>query len=423
MFNALYTLVATLALPFALVRLILRSFNEPGYRDDVRQRLGFFGHISAQPTLWIHAVSAGETRASASLIAALSDRYPAHRILLTQMTATGRQAAIELYGDAVTLCWLPWDLPWAQKRFLRTWKPGCCILMETEIWPNLIRACVADEIPIVLANARLSERSARRYGRVPSFARQIISSIHLVLAQTDADALRFRTLGAVTVRTTGNLKFDVPPPSMQIAEGRRWRAALGKRQTVLLASTRDGEELLLLRALHVVLQPETLILLVPRHPQRFDAVATLVQALGLSLERRSSGRFPERDTQVWLGDTMGEMISWYALADLAVIGGSWLPLGGQNLIEACAAACPVIVGPHTFNFEQVAIDAINAGAAVRAQDPNEAAQQASILLAASERLKTMGEAALAFANAHRGATALTLDMIDALIHDDSGGKR
>lgn len=423
MFSALYTLVATLALPFALLRLMLRSFNEPGYRKDVRQRLGFFSDVSVQPTLWIHAVSAGETRASASLISALRNRYPAHRILLTQMTATGRQAAIELYGNAVTVCWLPWDLPWAQGRFLRTWKPDCCILMETEIWPNLIRACVAAEVPIVLANARLSGRSARRYARIATFARQFIGSIDLVLAQTDADALRFGALGATKVRTTGNLKFDVLPPSAQIAEGRRWRAALGGRQAVLLASTRDGEELQLLRALRSALQPEILILLVPRHPQRFDSVAKLVHDLGLALERRSSGRFPERSIQVWLGDTMGELMSWYAMADLAIIGGSWLPLGGQNLIEACAAACPVIVGPHTFNFEQAATDAIDAGAALRAQDASDAARQASALLATSDRLRAMSDAALVFASAHRGATTLTMNLIEALIHEAACKKR
>jgi len=417
MMRALYTLIWLLGLPFALLRTRLRGRHEPGYLEDIGGRLGLGAQPPARPTLWLHAVSVGETRAAAPLLAALRARHPDHRILITQMTATGRVTARQLYGDFAAFAWLPWDLPWAQRAFLRRWKPELGVVMETEIWPNLLQECRQAGVPVVLANARLSARSAVRYARLGGFVRTVLRDFSMLIAQTADDAARLSALGAKQVAVAGNLKFDIEPPSGQLDLGRRWREALGPRRVLLLASTREDEEVLLLDALLPVLSDDVLIALVPRHPQRFDDVAGLIRTRGITLRRRSTGELPDADTRIWLGDAMGEMFAWYALADLALIGGSWLPLGGQNLIEACAVGCPVIVGPHTFNFTHATADAITARAARRAAHPAEAASIATQLLADPPALAMMGAAGLAFAQAHRGATARTMALIEPLLPD------
>lgn len=415
MMRAFYTLIWLLGLPLALLRTRLRGRREPGYLEDISGRLGQGKQLPARPTLWVHAVSVGETRAAAPLLAALRARHPEHRILITQMTATGRATARQLYGDFAEFAWLPWDLPWAQRAFLRRWQPALGVVMETEIWPNLLRECRRAGVPVVLANARLSARSAARYARLGGFVRAALQDFSALIAQTGDDAARLSALGARQVAVAGNLKFDIEPPAGQLDLGQRWRQALGARRVLLLASTREDEETLLLDALLPALPADVLIALVPRHPQRFDEVAGLVRTRGLKLRRRSARELPDADTRIWLGDAMGEMFAWYALADLALIGGSWQPLGGQNLIEACAVGCPVIVGPHTFNFTQVTADAIADGAARRANDPSEAAALAAQLLAAPPTLAAMGTAGLAFAHAHRGATERTMALIEPLL--------
>lgn len=417
MLRALYTLAWLIVLPFALLRTWLRGRREGGYREDIAGRLGLGGVPPSRPTLWLHTVSVGETRAAASLVAALRMCHPGHRILITQMTATGRSTAHALYGDFAEFAWLPWDLPWAQRRFLQRWRPKLGIVMETEIWPNLLRECRLAGIPMLLANGRLSERSAARYMRAPTLVHEALSCFTHVIAQTTADAQRFASLGAHRPTVAGNLKFDISPPSGQMDTGHEWRQVIEQRRVLLLASTREGEEALLLDALLPRLPTDVLIALVPRHPQRFDEVAALISARGLSICRRSTGALPAADTRVWLGDAMGEMFAWYALADLAMIGGSWQPLGGQNLIEACAVGCPVLIGPHTFNFAQVTEDAIAAGAALRASDVTSAASEASRLLADPATLKAMADAGRAFAQAHRGATERTMALIEPLLRD------
>lgn len=412
-----YSLLWHMALPLLLLRTLLRGRKEPGYRQDLRQRFGMGSPQTSRPTIWIHAVSVGETRAAAPLIAALRARWPRHRILVTQMTATGRSTARELFGDQIESVWLPWDLPWAQRQFLKRWKPQIGIVMETEIWPNLLHECSRAGIPVLLANGRLSERSAARYALAPTLVRDALADFAHILAQTDADAQRFAALGAPRPSIAGNLKFDIVPSSAQMDAGLRWREAIKERRVLLLASTRDGEEALLLDALLPQLPTDVLIALVPRHPQRFDEVAALIKTRGLSLCRRSTGVLPSADTRVWLGDAMGEMFAWYALADLALIGGSWLPLGGQNLIEACAVGCPVLIGPHTFNFAQATEDAIAAGAALRVSDAACAAREAVRLLAEPAKLEAMAGAGRAFAQAHRGATARTMALIEPLLRD------
>jgi 3-deoxy-D-manno-octulosonic-acid transferase len=411
----LYTLIWITLLPLLLLRLFWRARREPAYTQDIRQRLGLYSGSAPSPTIWIHAVSVGETRAAQPLIEALLQRFPHVRVLLTQTTATGRDVARELFGGRVALAWMPWDLPWAQQAFVRHWRPLVAVMMETELWPNLTAACRGADIPVLLVNGRLSARSARGYGRLPGLTRTMLRQFTAIAAQTPQDAARLTALGAQAVTVCGNLKFDVALPEAARALGLRWRAALGTRAVVLLASTRDGEEALLLPALHAALPSSALIALVPRHPQRFDEVAALVARADLPVIRRSANSLPSASTRVWLGDSMGEMAAWYALADLALMGGGWLPLGGQNLIEACASGCPVIVGPHTFNFAQAAEDAIEAGAALRASDVGAAARQAAALLAEPERLSAMAGAGRAFSQAHGGATMRTLALIEPLI--------
>jgi 3-deoxy-D-manno-octulosonic-acid transferase len=418
MLRSIYTLLWLVALPVALIRLLLRGQRESVYRQDICGRLGFGRRVVPRPTIWIHAVSVGETRAAAPLIALLRGRFPDHRMLLTQMTAAGRECAREFYGPEVDVAWLPWDLPWAQRSFLRRWQPRLGIIMETEIWPNLLSECERAGVPVALVNARLSERSAARYARISALVRETLCRFTRIISQTSGDAARFRALGAARVSIAGNMKFDVEPAPLQIARGHAWRRTLQGRPIVLLASTREGEENILLDALTHMLPANALTVIAPRHPQRFDDVAELVTSRSLPVCRRSAGDLPSAAIRVWLGDSMGEMPTWYALADVAIMGGSWLPLGGQNLIEACAAGCPVVVGPHTFNFSQAVDDAIAAGAALRVSDTAHLARTVKQLLGNDLQLKRMSEAGKAFAATHRGAAEQTFTELVSLLPPD-----
>ena len=408
-----YTVLIYLALPIALARLMWRGRREPGYREHVAERLGRYAlDRPRRPLIWIHAVSVGETRAAESLVHALRARHPDCSILLTHMTPTGRRTGEALYGDGMLRCYLPYDYPGAVARFLEHFRPRVGLIMETEIWPNLIGACAKRNIPVYLVNARLSEKSFRRYSRVRSFARTMLGSLTAIAAQTAEDAQRLRALGATRVEVTGNLKFDASPAPDQIERGRDWRASYGTRPVLLAASTRDGEEALLVDALGHLTPSSALLVIVPRHPQRFDEVAALLDARAIACERRSGGRAPVPDVRVFLGDSMDEMGAYYAACDIAFIGGSLLAFGGQNLIEACAVGKPVLLGPHTYNFGEAAERAIEAGAALRVETAGELMRAASDLLARPAALKEMGERALAFSRAHRGATARVMQMIE-----------
>ncbi len=417
----LYSLLWWCALPVVLARLWWRGRAEPDYRAHWGERLGFYGRrTGAVPTLWLHAVSVGETRASEPLIDALLAAYPAHRIVLTHMTPTGRATGRSLFarhGARLVQSYLPYDTGFMVARFIGHFGPRVCLLMETEVWPNLIAQCVRNDVPVALLNARLSERSLRRGQRFGALMRGAARAIALVAAQTDADAARVRSLGAPNVQVTGSIKFDVQVPDAAVQTGAWLRAQMGRRRVLLCASTREGEEALILAA-YARLPDDgarPLLLLVPRHPQRFDVVAALVGAAGLSLQRRSQLSYPVVDVQVLLGDSMGEMFAYYAACDCAFIGGSLLPLGGQNLIEACALARPVLIGPHTFNFELVSEQAVAAHAALRVADADALMAQAMRLLADGPQREQMGAQALAFANLHRGATARTLALLAPLI--------
>ena len=395
--------------PLYVMRLWWRGRAEPLYRHAMLERLGAYRGEAWTGGLWVHAVSLGETRAAAALIEALRRERPGLRLLLTSSTATGREAGRALLREGDVQAWLPYDTPGVVQRFFARFQPAVGVLMETEIWPNLLHAARQAGVPMVLANARLSLKSQRQGQRVESVLRPAVESLSLVLAQTEADAQRLRESGAREVRVCGNLKFDMTPDVALLQRGRAWREALG-RPVLLAAVTREGEEAMLLAAwLRQPADSRGLLLIVPRHPQRFDEVAALVQGAGLRLARRSGwgDALPDASAlaaEVWMGDSMGEMPLYYAMADVALLGGSFAPLGGQNLIEAAACGCPVVMGPHTFNFKQAAELSLAAGAALRATDMDDGLAQACRLMQGSE-LPVYAGRAREFASAHRGAAA------------------
>ncbi|MDQ7989795.1 MAG: lipid IV(A) 3-deoxy-D-manno-octulosonic acid transferase [Candidatus Dactylopiibacterium sp.] len=408
-----YSALWHLALPLVALRLAWRARRQPEYLHHLAERFGAAPRAGARPRLWLHAVSVGETRAAQPVVRQLLARYPTHDVLLTHMTPTGRATGAELFGGEprVQQAYLPYDLPWAQARFLARARPALGVVMETEVWPNLMRAARRAGLPMLLANARLSARSARGYQRLGALAHDAFASFAEVLAQTDDDARRLAACGARAPRVCGNVKFDVELPPERLALGERFRAAVPGRPVILAASTREGEEGPLLEAFARHAPADALLVLVPRHPQRFDDVAALVRKQGLTLARRSAGSVIGAEVRVWLGDSMGEMAAYYRMADVALIGGSWQPLGGQNLIEACAAGTPVLIGPHTFNFADATEKAIAAGAALRCADAGAALREAARLIADTATRQHMGAAGAAFAAANRGATARTLEAV------------
>jgi 3-deoxy-D-manno-octulosonic-acid transferase len=411
-----YSILLYVLLPFTPLKLLWRGMRQPEYRQHLAERYGFYATRPQEPVIWLHCVSLGETRAAAPLVQTMLAQYPQHRILLTHATPTGREAGEQLFGDRVDRVYLPYDTPDAVARFLDHFHPAIGLLMETELWFNLIAGCRARGIPLLLVNARLSERSTRGYGKVPNLTQQGLQGLTAIAAQTEQDAVRFRQLGAERVMVCGNLKFDVQPPAGASSAGADLRSRFDERPVFLAASTRDGEEVLILDAVRQLQVPGLLTVIVPRHPQRFDEVAALLQKRGLRFARKSSlnAALPD-DVEVLLGDSMGEMFTYYAACDLAFIGGSLLPLGGQNLIEACAMGKPVLIGPHTFNFEQASEQAIAHGAALRVADVPALAAAIQYLLGDAEARGRMAEAARVFSASATGATQRIAALIAAQI--------
>jgi len=414
--RAVYSLLLRLVVPLYLLRVVWRGRREPLYAALPGERIGRYRAPARKGALWIHAVSLGETRAAAPLIEALRRAIPELRILLTHGTATGRAAGAPLLRDRDAQAWLPFDTPGAVRRFYVHYAPVAGVLMETEIWPNLLAVARDRGVPVQLANARMSERSRRRGRRGDLLLRPAFESLVATYAQTEDDAERLRDAGARNVVVFGNLKFDLTPDARLIALGRRWKVAASGRAIVLAAVTREGEEAMLLAAWRALAVPRPLLVVVPRHPQRFAAVVELIEGAGFTLSRRSTwGDAPGMDTaaaDVWLGDSMLEMAAYYALADVALLGGSFAPFGGQNLIEAAACACPVVMGPHTFNFGDAAMLALAADAAVRVDTMAEGVARA-VAIAGGDQRQRRSQAALAFASAHRGAAERTAARIAA----------
>ena len=421
--RAVYSVGMSAAQPLLRRKLRKRGDAEPGYLEAVEERFGRYVEPSApEPAagtcIWIHAVSLGETRAAAVLVAALRERLPGMRLLLTHGTATGRAEGRKLLLPGDRQAWLPWDVPGAVTRFLAHFRPAAGLLMETEVWPNRVAGCRAASVPLVLANARLSDKSLASAERLGALARGAFSGLSAVWAQSADDATRLRRLGAPVDGVFGNLKFDMAPNADQLQAGRRWRRGAGK-PVLLLASSREGEETLWLEAVKAVPQPVQW-LLVPRHPQRFDEVAALLATGGLGVSRRSSWTNTGPDdappaADVWLGDSLGEMALFYGLADTALLGGSFADTGGQNLIEAAACGCPVVMGPSTFNFAEASALAEAAHAAIRVADMPAAVEAGTALVTDPARLGITRGAALAFAASHRGAAARTADALCGLL--------
>ena len=426
--RALYSALTWAGQPLLRRKLRQRAQAEPGYGLKVEERFGHYqpeslGRDGAGRWIWIHAVSLGETRAAAILIAALRAQWPDMRLLLTHGTATGRAEGARLLRHGDLQVWQPWDTRAAVERFVQQFRPAVGLLMETEVWPNLAAACRAHGIPLALANARLNAHSLDKALKLSALSMPAYQSLAAVWAQTQGDAQRLRALAAPVRAVLGNLKFDVLPDAGQLAQGAQWRHR-SARPVVMLASSREGEEDLFIAALRRLGAQALKVqwLVVPRHPQRFEGVALALQAAGLRVSRRSEwlGAPPRAQAQageecLWLGDSLGEMPLYYGMADAALLGGSFAPLGGQNLIEAAACGCPMLVGPSTFTFAEAAELACAAGAARRVDDLD-AGLQAALALVHDVPARTAAVAhCLEFAQAHRGAAQATAAAVEELL--------
>ncbi|CAN6132259.1 KdtA 3-deoxy-D-manno-octulosonic-acid transferase [Methylophilaceae bacterium] len=417
----LYSALLYLLLPLVAGKLALRCIKQSAYRPHWRERFGFYRLPRQSGVIWLHCVSVGETRAAAPLIHALLAQYPERSLLLTHSSPSGRATSEALFGNRVQRAYLPYDLPFMVRRFLNHFQPDLGVLLETEIWFNLLAACQQRQIPVVLANARLSEKSARGYAKLGKLAQNGLQSLRLIAAQTPNDAKRFQGLGAKRVETLGNLKFDAMPPSGTAAAGNQLRRWFGEQRPVFLAaSTREGEEELILDALAATPIADLLTVIVPRHPQRFGPVEALLKRRAVAYEKRSQLTMEvNRRTQVILGDSMGEMYAYYASADLCLIGGSLLPFGGQNLIEAMRLGKPVLLGAHTHNFEHASNEAVAQGAAQRVNSVQEISTALLTLMNQPERLNEMGAKGLSLCEASLGATAKTHKLIAAILKSEA----
>jgi len=420
--RTLYTLLFHLGLPLVALRLFLRGRKAPAYRQRIGERFAF-GLPALQPGgIWVHAVSVGESIAAAPMIRALLARYPQLPITVTCMTPTGSERIKAMFANEPRIqhCYLPYDLPWAAARFLDRVRPTLAIIMETELWPNHIHQCARRGIPVALANARLSERSARGYARFAGLTRPMLEDMSLIAVQTETEAERFRQLGArpQCVQVTGSIKFDLKVDEQLLPRARELRGQWGatSRPVWIAASTHEGEDALILAAHKQLLaiHGDALLILVPRHPERFDAVHALCSEQFATV-RRSSGAAVDGQVPVLLGDTMGELLFLYALADIAFVGGSLVPTGGHNPLEPAALALPVLMGPHVFNFLEISAMLGEAGALRQVDDAEGLATEVRRLIELPQDARRMGEAGLAVMRANQGALQRLLDGVGALI--------
>ncbi len=415
----LYNVLIYLAAPAAILVQLWRGLRDPSYRDRLGERFGF-GTVVQGPTLWVHAVSVGEVQAALPLISQLRQRHPKYRVLLTTVTPTGAARARLLFGGQVMLRYVPFDLPGSVKRFFDRVRPELAMILETELWPNLYRECGRRGVPLVLASARISPRSVGRYRRLVPLFRETLSHGIVIAAQSESDAGRFRSIGATPERThvTGNIKFDFQPPAGIEEQGRQWRERNAPGRPVWVAgSTHEGEETIVLDAHRRVRErfPDALLVLVPRHPQRFDAVRDLLARRHDCAASRSSGAAISPSTSVVLGDTMGELMMFYAAADLAFVAGSLVPVGGHNVLEPASIGRPVLTGPHNFNGEEIARLLMDAGAAFVVSDTAQLAHAIIELLDDGKLRAVMGEAGRSVLDANRGALDRLLTLVDPLL--------
>lgn len=419
MLRLLYSALLYFIAPLALVATAVRGLRDPSYRDRLAERLGFTQLRFTTPPIWIHAVSVGEVQAAATLVRSLAARYPDHPILLTTATPTGAQRVSALFGDSVRHAYLPYDLPGAVCRFLDSTQPALAIIMEREIWPNLFRACCARRIPILLASARISERSGRRHARFGGLFRDALACDVTIAAQTQADAERFRAIGvpAGAVQVTGNVKFDLEVPEDVRRAGSHIRAEFAHRPVWIAGSTHEREEDIVLDAHERVraARNDALLLLVPRHPNRFDAVKSWLRGRNVRFVTRSAREAVTAETSVLLVDTLGELLSFYAAANVAFVGGSLVPIGGHNLLEPAALNRPIIVGPHTFNAADIARNFLESGAAVQVESATQLGAAVLDLLTNAARRDQMIARAHEILERNRGALARLLALSESLL--------
>ena len=423
----LYSLTFYLLFPMILLRLWWKGLKVPAYRQRLKERLGFFPTLPEPGCIWIHAVSLGEMIIAIPIINALKKRYPHLKFLITTMTVTGSGLASKQVNDELSHVYVPYDLPGVVQRFLNRVQPRMLIIMETELWPNLLHYTASRKIPILLANARLSERSARGYRFIPALTRQMLLNINLIAAQTKEDAERFNRLGADSKRVAvvGNVKFDTPVPMELVEQGYALRRSwMGSRPTVIAASTHAGEEEKILKAFSELIKtfPEALLILVPRHPERFEEVALLCKKCGYSVVRRSENQPCNMETQVFLGDSLGELFLYYAASDVAFVGGSLVPIGGHNLLEPAALGLPIISGPHIFNFARISKLLQEADALVWVDDEKSLAKIWSELLSDEFRRTEMGKRGMGVLEGNRGALQRHLDSIAELLFSEGANR-
>ena len=418
----LYTLAMYLVTPIIVLRLLARGVRYRDYHKRWRERFGFFEAPGFAGSLWVHAVSVGEVNAAEPLIKALRNDYPNAPLVVTTVTPTGSERVRQLFGDSVFHVYLPYDLPFAVNRFMRRVRPRLAIIVETEIWPNLYFACRNRGIPLMIVNARLSERSLRGYKPMGRLVARALGCVSQIAAQSRTDAARYRELGAdpEKIVVTGNLKFDMPVPYDAELKGDELRHQWGRLRPAWIAgSTHEGEELPVLEAHLEVLTrwPDALLLIAPRHPERFKLVENSARSLGFTVGTRSADRVPSASHQVFVIDAMGELMPFYAASDLAFVGGSLVPIGGHNVLEPAALSTPVLVGPHTFNFEEITLTLIQEGGATRVNSDEELGTQVLQLLRDEPRRDRMGMVARIVFDSERGAVKRVMGMIDRLLQE------
>ncbi|RUL70991.1 lipid IV(A) 3-deoxy-D-manno-octulosonic acid transferase [Dyella choica] len=418
----LYTLLMYLATPLIVLRLLTRGMRYGNYHQRWPERFGIFKAPDLRGSIWVHAVSVGEVNAAEPLIKALRQDYPNAPLVVTTVTPTGSARVQQLFGNSVFHVYLPYDLPFSVQRFLRQTRPRLALIVETEIWPNLYFGCYRRGIPLMIVNARLSGRSLRGYAPMRALLRSALRCVRQIAAQSRTDAARYRLLGAdpAQVTVSGNLKFDMPVPEGAPEAGEAFRQQWGRLRPVwIAASTHEGEELAVLEAHLEVLKrlPDALLLIAPRHPERFRLVEHAVRSLGFSMTMRSTDRIPGESHQVFLIDTMGELMPFFAAADVAFVGGSLVPIGGHNVLEPAALSRPVLVGPHTFNFEEITLALIRGGGAKRVLLSEALGGAVLDLLQDGTRCKHMGRQARIVFDSERGAVGRVMGLIDRMLQE------
>jgi 3-deoxy-D-manno-octulosonic-acid transferase len=423
-----YSLLTWLLLPLYALYWLVRGIGNRSYWDRVGQRFGF-GFPRLQPgSVWVHAVSVGEVQAAAPLVRTLLEQFPNRQLLITTVTPTGAERARSLFGERIVHCYIPFETPYAIARFFTAVKPAFAMIMETEIWPNLYRGCGTRDIPLILVSARISPNSVGKYRRLLPLFRETLSHGILIAAQSSADADRFLSLGASKDRTwvTGNIKFDIEMPEQLPADGRAIRQSMWLGRPVwVAASTHDGEEVQVIDAHAAIMQrfPDALLVLVPRHPQRFAAVAGMLERRGLRFVTRTSGEPCRRDTQAFLVDTMGELPLFYAASDVAFVGGTLVPIGGHNLLEPAALGVPVVTGPHLFSTQEIADMFAEVGASVTVADSDGLAATVTALFADPEQARAQGAKGQDIVANNRGSLKKLLVLLEPLVRPDGDRAR